>query len=66
MASPSFFSFTPLHDDEAIYLPRSKQKPKSNGFCREVAAVTFGTLGTKIDKWTPEQEVYARAYKEGT
>ncbi len=24
------------------------------------------TMGLKIDKWTPEQEAYARAYAEGT
>ena len=33
---------------------------------RETAAAKLETMGIKIDKWTPEQEAYARAYAEGT
>ena len=33
---------------------------------RETAAAKLETMGIKIDKWTPEQKAYARAYNEGT
>jgi len=33
---------------------------------QETAAAKLETMGIKIDKWTPEQEVYAKAYNEGT
>ena len=33
---------------------------------RETALAKLETMGIKIDKWTPEQEAYARAYAEGT
>jgi len=33
---------------------------------RETALAKLETMGIKIDKWTPEQEAYAKAYSEGT
>jgi adenosylhomocysteinase len=33
---------------------------------RETALAKLGTMGIRIDKWTPEQERYAKAYAEGT
>jgi adenosylhomocysteinase len=33
---------------------------------KETAAAKLETMGIKIDKWTPEQEAYAKAYNEGT
>ena len=33
---------------------------------RETALMKLETMGIKIDKWTEEQERYARAYAEGT
>ena len=33
---------------------------------KATAMAKLETMGLKIDKWTPEQEVYARAYAEGT
>ncbi|MHA1638339.1 MAG: adenosylhomocysteinase [Candidatus Thorarchaeota archaeon] len=32
----------------------------------EVAQLKLETMGIGIDKWTPEQETYAKAYSEGT
>ncbi|MHA2425336.1 MAG: adenosylhomocysteinase [Candidatus Thorarchaeota archaeon] len=33
---------------------------------KQTAMAKLETMGLKIDKWTPEQEAYARAYAEGT
>ncbi len=33
---------------------------------KQIAAYKLKTMGISIDKWTKEQEVYARAYAEGT
>ncbi len=33
---------------------------------RETAMLKLETMGISIDKWTEEQERYARAYAEGT
>jgi len=35
-------------------------------FTNETALANLKTMGIKIDKWTHEQEAYARAYAEGT
>ncbi len=32
----------------------------------ETAMAKLETMGIRIDKWTPEQELYARSYSEGT
>ena len=45
-------------------------KPAVYGFPEELdkqtAMAKLETMGIKIDKWTPEQKAYARAYSEGT
>ncbi len=33
---------------------------------KQTAMAKLETMGLSIDKWTPEQEAYARAYSEGT
>ena len=33
---------------------------------KETAMAKLETMGIEIDKWTAEQEAYARAYSEGT
>ena len=33
---------------------------------KQTAMAKLETMGLKIDKWTPEQEAYAKAYSEGT
>jgi adenosylhomocysteinase len=33
---------------------------------RETAQAKLETMGISIDKWTEEQEAYAKAYAEGT
>ena len=37
-----------------------------NELDKETAAAKLETMGIKIDKWTPEQRAYAKAYAEGT
>jgi adenosylhomocysteinase len=37
-----------------------------NELDQETAKAKLETMGIKIDKWTPEQEAYAKAYNEGT
>ncbi len=36
------------------------------GLDKQTAMAKLETMGLKIDKWTPEQEAYAKAYSEGT
>lgn len=33
---------------------------------RETTMLKLETMGIRIDKWTPEQEAYAKSYSEGT
>jgi S-adenosylhomocysteine hydrolase len=33
---------------------------------RQTAMAKLETMGIRIDKWTDEQEAYAKAYQEGT
>ena len=35
-------------------------------FDKEVASLKLLTMGISMDKWTPEQEAYSKAYSEGT